>query len=161
MSPYKTPQITRCGLNIDKQTLSQSEALQQWQDLMSQGYEGWVQCASAVLRSNATTQLTQEHGGLIAGECYQGKVSYKLQQVGRQWSLSRFERTEGNQYHVIERQFFGVEPQAPQQLGLVNHHQPVSYEVFWPSHQNDRYHQLLSHKSCEQIRPICARLTSL
>lgn len=161
MSRYQTPQATKCGLKIEKQTLSQAQAQEQWQALISQGFEGWAQHASAVLRCNASTPLSKQHGGLIAGECYQGLVSYKLQQIGNKWNLSRFERIDGNQYQVIERSFFAVEPSSGSDTALSTLHQAVSYEVFWPSSQHPRFQNVLQSPNCEQTRPICARLISL
>ena len=75
---YSTVNYKHSGLNLSAESLGQSEALQKWSELIASGYQGWAQWTDQVVRLRANTSLPHAQGTLLAGECFKGNISYKL-----------------------------------------------------------------------------------
>lgn len=154
---YQSPRIEKTGLSVETTSYTQEgEVKSAWNQLLQSGYSGWAQWTGAVRRLAAGEQLPSTEGVLLAGECYQGAVSYKLSCQGRRWRLTRIERTSGESHLMIQRSFIKIEPE---QVGVgENRGDPVTYELYWEVSTIASTEEVLSSTSQPQSSPYIARL---
>ena len=155
---YQSPNIAKTGLKVETKSYTDiGELTSTWSQLIQDGYHGWAQWTGAVHRLKGGEALPFAEGKLIAGECYQGQVSYKLSCQGRRWRLTRIERTEGESHLMVERSFIKIEPG---QVGVgENRGDPVTYELYWEASMTANREDILNSYAQPQSSPCIARLT--
>lgn len=153
---FTQPHTKPCALKITHQNLSRTEAEARWADLIQSGFSGWGQWTARVASLTAGGGLPQGCGALLAGECYRGAESYRIQHIGGSYSLVCYQHSEGDTHLALERSFVTIGAGGSGAGGS-----GARYLVYWEATPKTLQGAQFFDPLCRQVGPIAARLVQL